>query len=120
MSIERFTPETLEKVIANSERIIFSSPLGLSGRSISSTTLKSDTSLATLAELGAIWGDYTLSSGDLLIAVTWSEDADGTEHKFVANLQAGDQLFNFDLVMPEEGEIGRIIVGNLREVTPDV
>lgn len=117
---EHFTPETLEKVIANSERIIFSSPLGLSGRSISSTTLSSDTSLATLAELGAIWGDYTLSSGDNLIAVTWSEDAEGAAHKFVANLQTGDQLFNFDLVMPEEGQTDRIIVSNLREVIPEV
>jgi hypothetical protein len=115
MSTERLTPESLEKTIAAAERIIFSSPIGLSGRSISSTAVKSGTSLANLAELGAIWGEYTLAAGDRFISVTWSEAFEGDGNKYVANLQTGDQRFDFDLTMPEE-ESDQIVVGNLREV----
>lgn len=115
MSTERLTPESLEKTIAASERIIFTSPIGLSGRSISSTTVKSGTSLSTLVELGAIWGDYTLAAGDRFIAVSWSEHPEGDTNKYVANLQTGEQRFDFDLTMPEEGS-DQIVVGNLREV----
>lgn len=120
MSTQQFTPETLEKAIASSDRIIFSSPHGMSGRSISSTTVKPGIGLTTLAELGAIWGDYTLAAGDHLISVTWSDDPEGSEGKFIGNLQTGDQYFRFNLIMPEAGSQNQIEVSELKEVVSEV
>jgi hypothetical protein len=117
MSTESLTIESLEQAIASSERIIFSSPHGLSGRSISSTSIQPGIGLATLAELGAIWGDYTLASGDRLIAVTWSPGLKGSDDSFVGTLQTGNQQFTFNLIMPVMGSHTPIEVSDLKEIT---
>lgn len=116
MSTENLTVETMQEVIAASERIIFSSPHGLSGRSISSTTVKPGISLSTLAELGAIWGDYTLASGDHLISVSWEHDINGSEDSFIGILNTGHQHFTFNLIMPVMESHIPIQVSELREV----
>jgi hypothetical protein len=117
MSTETLTTESLKEAIAASERIIFSSPHGLSGRSISSTTLSHGASLETVAELGAIWGDYTLAVGDRLIAVTWGPGNDDSGNSFTGHLETGPQKFTFNLIMPELGSHTPIQISDLREIT---